>query len=235
MVEAGREGSEREGPARPAAAFDVDGTLVDSGYFHAVAWWEALRQCGHTVLMAPIQRSIGVGSGRLLDSVLGEDRDQDETEALDAAHAALVARFWPSLIALLGACDLLRGWQVVVASFASVRELDVLLEVIEADDAIAAVTGADDMAQAKPAPDVVGAALRKVGADPGRSVIVGDTVWDVRAAAQACAASACSAAGSAAANCSRPEPSWLIRTEAFQNAAALPACLDASILGAPRR
>ena len=99
---------EHEDAGRAAAVFDVDGTLVDSGYFHTIAWWEALRQYGHTAPMARIQRSIGMGTNVLLDNVLGEDRDRDETEALDEAHTALVARFWPSFTPLPGARDLLR-------------------------------------------------------------------------------------------------------------------------------
>lgn len=57
-----------EGESRAAAVFDVDGTLVDSGYLHTLAWWEALRGFGHTVPMARIQRRIGMGTGMLLDA-----------------------------------------------------------------------------------------------------------------------------------------------------------------------
>lgn len=226
---------EHEEAGRAAAVFDVDGTLVDSGYFHTIAWWEALRQYGHTAPMARIQRSIGMGTNVLLDNVLGEDRDRDETEALDEAHTALVARFWPSFTPLPGARDLLRacaerGWQVVVASSASARELEVLLKVIDAGDAIAAVTGADDVDEAKPAPDVVGAALRKVGADPARSVMVGDTVWDVQAADRAGVRCISVLTG----GFSRAELRGAGAVEAYQDAAEVLAGLEQSILGAPR-
>jgi len=173
--------------AAGAAVFDVDGTLVDSCYLHTLAWWEALRRYGHTVPMARIQRCIGMGAGALLDRLLGDDRDPSETGLLKDAHQALVSRFWPSLTALPGAAAVLRacaerGWQVVVASSASQQELEVLLKVIDADDAISAVTSADDVDEAKPAADVVEVALRKVDVDPMRSVMIGDTVWDVEAA-----------------------------------------------------
>lgn len=173
-----------------AALFDVDGTLVDSGYLHTVSWWEALRQHGHTVPMSLVNRSIGMGTDQLLNHLLGEDRDQDETDSLDAAHSALYSRFWPTLVPLPGAAALLRacadrGWAVVLASSASERELEVLRKVIDADDVITAVTGADDVSASKPAPDLVEVALKKVGADPARSVLVGDTVWDVQAARKA--------------------------------------------------
>src|SRR5579875_3649085 len=117
-----------------AALFDVDGTLVDSTYLHTVSWWETLREYGHTVPMALIGRSIGLGTEQLLDHVLGPDRDKDETDALDTAHKALYSRFWPTLTPLPGAADLLRacadrGWTVVLASSASARELEVLRKV----------------------------------------------------------------------------------------------------------
>jgi HAD superfamily hydrolase (TIGR01509 family) len=223
-------GSESKG----AALFDVDGTLVDSGYLHTLAWWEALRGLGHTVPMARIQRCIGLGTGTLLDHLLGDDRDPAETEPLDAAHHALAARFWPTLTSLPGAAPLLRacaerGWRVVVASSASERELEVLLKVIDADDAISAVTSSDDVEEAKPASDVVEVALRKVGADPARSVMIGDTVWDVEAASRAGVRSA----GVLTGGFSRAELLDAGAVAAYQDAAELLAGLDESILRDP--
>jgi HAD superfamily hydrolase (TIGR01509 family) len=173
-----------------AVLFDMDGTLIDSNYLHTVAWWGALRQYDHTVPMALVHRSIGMGTDQLLDHVLGEDRDRDETESLDTAHQALYGSYWPSLVPFAGAAHLLRacaerGWTVVLASSASERELKVLRKVLDADDVIAAATGADDVDTSKPAPDLVEAALKKAGADPERSFLVGDTVWDVQAAERA--------------------------------------------------
>lgn len=173
-----------------AALFDVDGTLVDSNYQHALAWWEALRQYGHTVPLAATHRAVGMGTDQLLDRLLGTDRDADESAAIAAAHEALAARFWPSLTALPDASALIRacarrGWSTVLATSASARELDVLRKIVDAEDVLAAVTSGDDVERAKPAPDVVGTALRRVGADPARSVMIGDTAWDIRAAQRA--------------------------------------------------
>ena len=107
----------------PAALFDVDGTLVDNNYQHALAWWEALRQHGHTVPIAAAHRAVGMGTDQLLDRLLGADRDPGETAALAAAHQALAARFWPSLTTLPGAAALVRscarrGWRTVLATSA---------------------------------------------------------------------------------------------------------------------
>ncbi|BAJ26573.1 MULTISPECIES: HAD family hydrolase [Kitasatospora] len=173
-----------------AALFDVDGTLVDTTYLHTLAWWQALAQYGHHVDAARIHRAIGMGGDQLLDHLLGDDRDHDEDADVAAAHLALYAQHWPGLRAFPGAADLLRecagrGWRVVLSTSASGRELDVLRRVLDADDAVRAVTDADAVDSAKPAPDLVRLGLRQVGAPAGRSVFVGDSVWDALAAERA--------------------------------------------------
>ncbi|MFJ6378406.1 HAD family hydrolase [Kitasatospora sp. NPDC092039] len=174
----------------PAALFDVDGTLLDTVYFHALAWWEALRQHDRTVPTARVHRAVGMGSDQLLDHLLGEERDHGDDDAITAAHDALYARFWPLIQPLPRAAELLRacadrGWQVVLASSASERELTVLRRALDADDVIAAATSADDVSATKPAPDLLRIALDRVDASPEHAVFIGDTVWDVTAAGRA--------------------------------------------------
>lgn len=173
-----------------AALFDVDGTLMDTTYLHTTAWWEALRQRGHTVPMAGIHRAIGMSGDRLLDHVLGESRDHGEDEALSAAHGVLFAQYWERLTPLEGAADLLRacaarGWSVVLASSAKAADLAVMRAALDAEDAITAVTGAADVDASKPAPDLVHQALERAGAPAERAVFVGDAVWDVEASERA--------------------------------------------------
>ncbi|MGW3078314.1 HAD family hydrolase [Kitasatospora sp. NPDC001132] len=174
----------------PAALFDVDGTLLDTAYFHALAWWEALRQYDRTVPTARAHRAVGMGADQILDHLLGTDRDHGDDEAITAAHDALYASHWPAIQPLPRAAELLRacagrGWRVVLASSASERELTVLRRALDADDAIAAATSAKDVAATKPAPDLVRAALERAGSGPEHAVFVGDTVWDVMAANRA--------------------------------------------------
>jgi HAD superfamily hydrolase (TIGR01509 family) len=172
---------------RPAGVlFDVDGTLVDTTFLHAVTWWEALRQFEHDVPMAVIHRAIGMGSDKILDHLLGDERDRDDDEAMSEAHGVLYGAWWERLRPLPGAADLLRavasrGLEVVLASSANARELAILRRVIDADDVITAATSSADAEQSKPAPDILEAALEQSGVDPARAVFVGDAVWDVRA------------------------------------------------------
>jgi HAD superfamily hydrolase (TIGR01509 family) len=171
---------------RAGVLFDVDGTLVDTTFLHAVSWWQAFRQHRRDVPMARIHRAIGMGSDHLLDHLLGDDRDRSDDDAIDAAHAAIQAVHWPSLRPLPGARDLLaackrRGLQVVLASSAGRRELTALRAAIDADEVIDVTTDADDAGSSKPSPDIVQVALDKAGLTPDRAVFVGDAVWDAQA------------------------------------------------------
>ncbi|MFI9237500.1 HAD family hydrolase [Streptomyces cinnamoneus] len=177
-------------PARLAAVFDVDGTLVDTNYLHAVTWWEAFHQAGHQVAMTDIHHTVGMGSHRLMDRLLADDRDRDQDESISATHTALYATWFDRLAVLDGAAGLLRtlagrGWTVVLATSAQGAELAALRKAIDADDAIHDATSADDVASSKPAPDPVHQALEQAGVPPGRALFVGDTVWDVEAAREA--------------------------------------------------
>jgi HAD superfamily hydrolase (TIGR01509 family) len=170
--------------------FDVDGTLVDSNYLNTVAWWEAFAQAGHGAVMARIHRRIGMGSDQLLDELLPADRDRDADDGIVTAHAALYSVYWSRLRPLPGAVELLRachdhGLRVILASSAGPRELAVLREVLDADDAIDDATSAGDVDASKPAPDLVEVALEKAGSRPQDAVFVGDAVWDARACVQA--------------------------------------------------
>jgi HAD superfamily hydrolase (TIGR01509 family) len=174
---------------KPGVLFDVDGTLVDTTYLHTVAWWEALRQSDQDVPMAEIHRGIGMGSDKLLEHLLGPDRDKDQDEQIGTAHDILYGAWWERLRPLPGAADLLRacadrGLTVVLASSAKKPELQKLRGVLDADDVIAAATSSSDASESKPAPGILQAALDQSDVDPDNCVFVGDSVWDVEAAAK---------------------------------------------------
>ncbi|MFD6262451.1 HAD family hydrolase [Micromonospora chalcea] len=172
---------------RRGVLFDVDGTLVDTTYLHTVSWWEALRQADHRVPMARIHRSIGMGSDKLLDHLLGAERDRDADGRLRDAHDALYGEYWERLTPLPGARELLRacaerGLRVVLATSAAEHEVAALRAALDVDDVIDSVTSSADAQESKPAPDILVAALEQSGLAAERVVFVGDSVWDVAAA-----------------------------------------------------
>ncbi|MGW4463497.1 HAD family hydrolase [Micromonospora sp. NPDC004704] len=173
---------------RPAGVlFDVDGTLVDTAYLHTVSWWEALRQADQEIPMAAIHRALGMGSERLLQHLLGPERDRDADERIRYGHDSLFAEFWDRLRPLPGAAELLRacsarGLRVVLATSATERELAALRAALLADDVIDGITSVTDPDVRGSGPDLLAAALDRAGLDRSRVVFVGDSVWDVAAA-----------------------------------------------------
>lgn len=173
----------------PAVLFDVDGTLVDTNYFHAVAWFRAFRQVGVQVAMADVHRLIGMGADRLVQALLPE-RDPARDDILHSSHAEHYATYFGIMQPFVQARELLRdiagrGAKVVLATSANPRELAALRAALDVEDALATVTSSADAASSKPAPDILQAALEQSGVDPGHSIMVGDTVWDVEAATRA--------------------------------------------------
>ena len=165
--------------------FDVDGTLVDTNYLHVIAWSQALRANGYDVAMSTLHRTVGQGSDRFVESVLGHP-----DERVSAAHSDFYGPNLHSLRAFPAAADLVRtakkaGLRVVLATSASGEEVEHLCAAIGADDAIDAVTCTDDVDTSKPDPDLVQTALDKGGLTADHAVFVGDTVWDVEAAERA--------------------------------------------------
>ncbi|MDH6228691.1 MULTISPECIES: HAD family hydrolase [Streptomyces] len=173
-----------------AVVFDVDGTLVDTNHLHVVAWWEAFRQAGHRVPMHSVHRAVGLPGADLVARVLGEDRDEEQDEAVSSAHKTLYGQYFDRLAPLPGAGDLLKrlhaaGRRVVLATSAGGAELTALRRALDADEAITATASADDVDRGKPAPEPVERALELAGVPAERAVFVGDTVWDMKAATRA--------------------------------------------------
>ncbi|GEN80090.1 HAD family hydrolase [Actinotalea fermentans] len=179
--------------AAGAVLFDIDGTLVDSTYLHVHAWMRAFADLGEE-LTRPVDawrvhRGIGMGSALLLADLLGDDADRLADRAKDA-HAAHYRELADLQRPFDGARDLVRavaerGARAVLATSAAPAELEELLTVLDLDDVLTGVTSAKDVDNAKPEPDLVQAALDIAGVPPERAVLVGDTGWDVEAAARA--------------------------------------------------
>lgn len=172
-------------PRNGGVIFDVDGTLLDTNYLHVAAWWEAFRERGHDICCTDVHRALGMASAELVERVLGRP-DQPVIEAHSRHFAPYLGRIRP----LPGAADLLTataglGLSVVLATSAKDDEVELMLDALNACDAIGTVVSSGAVERAKPNPDIVERALSESGTDRARAVMIGDAVWDVIAARRA--------------------------------------------------
>ena len=174
-----------------AILLDLDGTLVDSNDAHASAWVEALRKHGHQVHFDSVRRLIGKGGDKLLPEVTGLDDESAEAAAIHEARLEIfLSRFLPHVRPFAQVRALLErlkqdGYRLAVATSAKSKELERLLERAGVADLTEAETTSDDAENSKPSPDIVQAALDKLGLPARDALMLGDTPYDVEAAALA--------------------------------------------------
>ena len=167
------------------AVFDVDGTLVDSNYQHALAWHRAFRRHDLAYPIWRLHRSIGMGGDQYVTEVAGEDVEDEHGESLREAWVEEFDKLIDEVEPFDGAKDLLtevkrRGFRVVLASSGKQQHVEHFLDLIGGGDVAEAWTTSDDVERSKPYPDLVAVAVEKV--DGARAVMLGDSVWDVEAA-----------------------------------------------------
>src|SRR4051812_38604427 len=173
------------------AVLDVDGTLVDSNYQHALAWYRALRSMGETVPVWRLHRLIGMGGDQLVLALGGEELEQRIGEEARKRQGEEVDQMIDEVAPLPGARELLlgikeRGPRLVLARSGQQRHVDLALDLLDAREIADAWTSSADAEQTKPAPDLLQTALKKLGVpEDAPSVLIGDSVWDVEAAKNA--------------------------------------------------
>jgi len=172
------------------AILDVDGTLVDTNYQHAIAWFRAFLRHDVVVPIWRVHRHIGMGGDQLIAAVAGDEVEERHGDDIREAESELYRELIGEVRTMEGSRELIedlkeRGHTVVLASSAKQGEVDVYLDLLDARDLADDWTSSADVEQTKPEPDLVRAALDKAGADTDDAVMIGDTTWDVEAAKRA--------------------------------------------------
>jgi HAD superfamily hydrolase (TIGR01549 family) len=167
---------------------DLDGTLVDSNYEHAFAWYRAFRRHEIVVPMWRVHRHIGMGGDQIVKAIAGEEVERDHGDSLRALQPDEFRQLRGECMPLDGAHDLLvelkhRGLIVVLASSSKEDDLEHFLDALDARNIVDGWTTSADVERTKPQPDVIHAALEKAGTQD--AVMVGDSRWDIEAAANA--------------------------------------------------
>jgi HAD superfamily hydrolase (TIGR01509 family) len=178
--------------AAPAFLFDLDGTLVDSVYQHVLAWREALEESGIELAVWRIHRRIGMSGGLLVNALLretGHKLSTEEAERIQRRHIDAYARLVHQVRPLPGAVDLLatlsaRGVPWAVATSGRLEGAQPTLNLLGIPTEVPVVTR-DQVAHAKPDPDLFLTAAERLGVDVAQCIVVGDSVWDLLAARRA--------------------------------------------------
>ncbi len=174
------------------AIFDVDGTLVDSTYHHALAWQRAFRERGVELPLWRIHREIGKGGDRLVPDLAGDRVEREHGEALRELQHDRYAELLDEIRPLAGAHELLvaakrDGWRIALASSGRPDELDRYLSLLGAEGLPDAVVNSVDVETTKPAPDALALAHERAGSGipPEGVLMIGDATWDCEAARRA--------------------------------------------------
>jgi HAD superfamily hydrolase (TIGR01549 family) len=171
-----------------AAILDIDGTLVDTNYQHALAWFRAFKSYDLVVPVWRIHRHVGMGGDHLVSVLAGEEAEERLGDDIRATEKKLYAELIGEVVPMEGAAQLVadlkeRGHPVVLASSAKEEEVDHYLDLLDVRDEVDGWTTSADVDATKPEPDLVTAAVAKAGTD--EAVMVGDSIWDCEAARRA--------------------------------------------------
>ena len=181
-----------DGAPWPALLFDLDGTLIDSVYTHVLSWREALEECGIDLPVWRIHRRIGMSGGLFVRALARETRrdlSPQEASRLQELHSAAYRRRASQVRPLPGARELLEtlagnGIPFAVATSADQASARVGVGLLELESEVPLVTR-DQVAYAKPNPDLFLAAAELLGVAIEQSIVVGDSIWDMLAAQRA--------------------------------------------------
>jgi HAD superfamily hydrolase (TIGR01509 family) len=170
---------------------DVDGTLIDSNDAHASAWQNALTEAGYSIEFRDIRRLVGMGADKLLPMLTGIAESSVQGNAISKRRGQIFGqRYLPHLKPFAKADELLttmkaHGLALSIGTSASRDDLYALVKLLGAYNFIEEQITKDDAGKSKPDPDVIEAALDKLGLPANQILMLGDTPYDIEGAARA--------------------------------------------------
>ena len=177
-------------PKFKVVILDVDGTLIDSNDAHAKAWVEAFADYGFKADFQKVRPLIGMGGDNLMPLAIGIQSESDLGSKIEKRRGEIfLQKYFSSLKPFPKSRELLchmqdSGLELTVASSSDKEGLRRLLHQAGIADLIEEKTSADDAQNSKPDPDIVKAALQKSGRTADNAIMLGDTPYDISAAAQ---------------------------------------------------
>jgi HAD superfamily hydrolase (TIGR01549 family) len=173
-----------------AAILDIDGTLVDTNYQHAIAWYRAFRHSDIVLPVWEIHRHIGMGGDQLVAALTDDDTEEEKGDAIRDAEKTLYMELIGEVEPFEASRELIedlkeRSHTVVLASSAKEDEVEHYLDLLDARDLADGWTTSADVDATKPEPDLVKAALDEASAESDDATMIGDTPWDIKAAKKA--------------------------------------------------
>lgn len=176
--------------AAKAVFFDLDGTLVDSNEFHVLAWAEAIEMTGLRISRSALRKEIGKGADMLIPALFpglgGLQRDLLETTQGKVFKTRFLRQVRPfrdanALLSRLYAAES----KIFLVSSASRKEADHYAKLLGVEDLLSGIVSIDDAEHSKPAADLFELALKMAEPlGPRDALAVGDTPYDIEAAAK---------------------------------------------------
>jgi HAD superfamily hydrolase (TIGR01549 family) len=172
-----------------AVLFDIDGTLVDSTYHHAVAWHRAFTRITDAPPMWRLHRAIGMGGDRLVAAVAGDEVEDKHGDDLRDAWREEYTEIRAEVQPLPGAAELVRrlagdGFVVALASSGDPRFSREAVDLLDVGSEVTTLLTSEDVDESKPHPDLIEETLSRLD-DVEAAVFIGDTVYDVESASRA--------------------------------------------------
>jgi len=178
---------------KTAFLFDLDGTLTDSVYHNAMAWYEAFLTEERYVPVQQIHHRIGLSGDLIMDAFLrdlGIEVNESQQSRIQAQQQKKYQEMAHSIRPLPGAKELLQyldkkhiPW--AIASSGSKETVQRNLDCLDINMADICVVSRDEVSRGKPHPDIFEAAARKLDVCIEDSIVVGDSLWDMLSAKRA--------------------------------------------------